>query len=314
MQSLPQIGQPLRPLLRRILLTNLIAQTGIVITGAIVRLTASGLGCPTWPECVDGSIAPTTDQTQSWHKWIEFGNRLLTVVLVIVSIASIAAVRSYNKNRIANGLTRRPLLTKLALACFGGIFAQAILGGITVLTGLNPLTVAAHFLVSIALIAIAYNLYWRAQEPSDAPSTLLISPMLHKGLQAHTAVALTVIVIGTLVTGTGPHAGDTADITRLPFDPRIISWIHADVVLLFFGLTIGLIIGLIATQAPNAITRNSIAVLIIGLAQGLIGYVQYFTALPWVLVAFHVLGACLLWIATLRLLFSAKQHGESQSL
>lgn len=296
----------LRPWQARVLKANVVAQTGIVITGAIVRLTASGLGCPTWPECVEGSIAPTSTQTEAWHKWVEFGNRLLTFVLVIVALATILAVRSYNKQRTNSGLAKRPILTKLALICFGGIFAQAILGGITVLTGLHPLTVAAHFLVSIALIAVAYHLYWRALQPNDT-FTLRIAPLLHRGLRLQTALALVVLVIGTLVTGSGPHAGDSADITRLPFDPRIISWIHADVVLLFFGLTLGLIIGLYSTNAPRDVTRNSINVLIIGVAQGLIGYIQYFTALPWVLVAFHVLGACLLWIATLRLLFSAQQ-------
>ena len=290
---------------KRVLQANVVAQTGIVVTGAIVRLTASGLGCPTWPECVDGSITPTSAQTQSWHKYVEFGNRMLTAVLVVVAIASIVAVRQHNQNRTQEGLPSRPLLFRLAVANFGGIFAQAILGGITVLTGLNPLTVAAHFLLSIALISVAVTLLWRIKESSDE-RLAIISACAYRGIQVLTALALLVITIGTLVTGTGPHAGDSAQITRLPFDPRIISWIHADAVLLFMGLLIGLLIALYALNAASALKRQAKITLAVAFGQGLIGYVQYFTALPWVLVAFHVAGACILWIATLRLLLSTK--------
>jgi len=224
---------------------------------------------------------------------------------VIVALASIVTVRQYNKNRVQVGLPKRPVLTKLALANFGGIFAQAILGGITVLTGLNPLTVAAHFLVSIGLIAMALILLWRAQESTDLRE-LNISPIAHRGIQTLLGLALIVIVIGTLVTGTGPHAGDTAEITRLPFDPRVISWIHADVVLLFMGLLIGLLVTLYALNASHSVKRAGIITLVVALGQGTVGYVQYFTSLPWVLVAFHVAGACLLWITTLRFLLSTK--------
>jgi cytochrome c oxidase assembly protein subunit 15 len=304
---------PLRTWHKRALQANLVAQAGIVVTGAIVRLTASGLGCPTWPECVEGSITPTSTQTEAWHKYIEFGNRMLTTVLVVVAIACIAAMRQHNMDRVAAGLTRRTLLLKLALACFGGIFAQAILGGITVLTGLNPLTVAAHFLVSIGLIAVAAILLWRAQESTDSRE-LTISPIAHRGIQTLVGLALIVIVIGTLVTGTGPHAGDTAEITRLPFDPRVISWIHADVVLLFMGLLIGLLVTLHALNASHSVKRAGLVTLVVALGQGTIGYVQYFTSLPWALVAFHVAGACLLWIATLRFLLSTKSATETQSV
>jgi len=289
----------------RVLQANVVAQTGIVVTGAIVRLTSSGLGCPTWPECVAGSITPTSTQTQSWHKYVEFGNRMLTTVLVIVALASIVTVRQYNKNRVQVGLPKRPVLTKLALANFGGIFAQAILGGITVLTGLNPLTVAAHFLVSIVLITVAVALLWRAKESTDT-RTIEINPIVYRGIQTLTALALSVITLGTLVTGTGPHAGDSTEITRLPFDPQLISWIHADVVLLFMGLLVGLLVALYATDAPALVKRSAKVALIVALSQGLIGYVQYFTALPWVLVAFHVAGACLLWIAVIRFMLSTK--------
>ena len=281
--------------LKRILIANVIAQVGIVITGGIVRVTASGLGCPTWPECVDGSIAPTSEQTESWHKYVEFGNRLLTFVLLIVAILVILAIRSAKLNRRD--------LTLLSYGTLAGIFAQAILGGITVLTKLHPLTVAAHFLVSIGLITVAYNLYWRSNETGYKTFTLTTPELFRKGTQLHTAIALAVIVVGTLVTGSGPHAGDSGDVERLPLDPRNITWLHADLVFLYIGLTIGLYVAARALNLSANIANAVKLVLLVSAAQGLIGYVQYFTGLPWVLVALHIAGACALWVVTLRLQF-----------
>ena len=276
----------------RTLQANLVAQSAIVVTGAIVRVTSSGLGCPTWPECVPGSITPTSDQVESWHKYIEFGNRLLTIALVLVAIATIAAMWSQHRT-----------LRQLSWGSLLGIFAQAVIGGISVLTGLNPLVVASHFLLSIGLIAVAMKLYWNARY-GFAQRELVTAVPLVLAIKAHTWLALLIIVIGTLVTGTGPHAGDSADIVRLGFDPQIISWIHADVVLLFVGLTTGLIIALAATRSPTALRRAAMWVLIVSLAQGLIGYLQYFNGLPWLLVASHVLGAVILWFTSLRLRLS----------
>ena len=294
---------------RKTLVANLMAQTGIVLTGAIVRLTSSGLGCPTWPECVEGSIAPTSAQTESWHKYVEFGNRLLTFVLLIVSLLTIVAIVKLNKRRSQAGLVKRRSLTALALGTLAGIFAQAILGGITVLTGLHPLTVAAHFMLSIGLITVAQHLLTKASEPEDLPvATQVVSP-IHVAMKMHVWLALLVVFIGTLVTGSGPHAGDSAEIVRLGFDPRVISWIHADIVLLFVGLTIGLVIALTATSAPRHITRQAWIVLVICIIQGFVGYTQYFTGLPWVLVAIHVLGACLLWIYSVRLYLARNTRG-----
>ena len=281
--------------LKRILIANVIAQVGIVITGGIVRVTASGLGCPTWPECVDGSIAPTSEQTESWHKYVEFGNRLLTFVLLIVAILVILAIRSAKLNRRD--------LTLLSYGTLAGIFAQAILGGITVLTKLHPLTVAAHFLVSIGLITVAYNLYWRSNETGYKTFTLTTPELFRKGTQLHTAIALAVIVVGTLVTGSGPHAGDSGDVERLPLDPRNITWLHADLVFLYIGLTIGLYVAARALNLSANIANAVKLVLLVSAAQGLIGYVQYFTGLPWVLVALHIAGSCALWLVTLRLQF-----------
>lgn len=283
----------LNPWKTRVLQANLVAQTLIVFTGALVRVTSSGLGCPTWPECVPGSITPTSDQTEQWHKYVEFGNRLLTFVLVAVAVATIVAMRGQRKS-----------LRRMSYGSMAGIFAQAILGGISVLTNLNPLIVAAHFLVSIGLIAVAFVLLWRSRETTDEPATLVVHPAIALGVRIHTVLALVIITVGTLVTGSGPHAGDSADITRLPFDPRTISWFHADLVLLFIGLTVGLHIAMRATGAPAQAIKGTTGVLLASALQGLIGYTQYFLGLPWGLVALHVLGSAILWIATLRLRMS----------
>ena len=283
----------------RTLIANLVAQAGIVLTGATVRLTASGLGCPTWPECVAGSIAPTSEQTEAFHKYIEFGNRLLTFVLLIIAIASLVAVYKHNQARKLSGQHKRRSLTVLALGILAGIFFQAILGGITVLTGLNPLIVAAHFMVSIGLITIATMLLVKAQESGDAAALQVARP-INVGMRVHVWLALAVIAMGTLVTGSGPHAGDTNDIVRLGFEFRDITTAHAALVWLFVGLTSGLLVALHATSAPKPVTKQAWYVFGICIAQGIVGYTQFFTGLPWGLVALHVLGACLLWIFSVK--------------
>jgi len=291
------------------LIANVVAQTGIVLTGATVRLTASGLGCPTWPECVAGSIAPTSQQTEAFHKYIEFGNRLLTFALMVVAIASLSAVVKHNRERKLAGFNKRRRLTFLALGIFAGIFFQAILGGITVLTGLNPLIVAAHFMVSIGLISLATTLLVKAQEANDEPVNLQVAKPIKIGMTIHLLLALIVIVLGTLVTGSGPHAGDTNDIVRLGFEYRGIATAHADLVLLFVGLTSGLLVALHATIAPKSVIKNGWYVFAVCLAQGIVGYTQFFTGLPWGLVAMHVLGACLLWIFSLKFYLTRNTRG-----
>ena len=299
----------LRKWQHRTLIANLVAQTGIVLTGATVRLTASGLGCPTWPECVAGSIAPTSEQTEAFHKYIEFGNRLLTFVLLIVAIASLFAVFKHNQERKQAGHNKRRSLTILALAILLGILLQAILGGITVLTGLHPLIVAAHFIVSIGLSTVATVLLVRAQEPNDTPVTLQVAQPIAIGMRIQLWLALVVIVLGTLVTGSGPHAGDTNDIVRLGFEFREITTAHAALVWLFLGLTSGLLVALHSTTAPKAVTKQAWIVLGICFAQGIVGYAQFFNGLPWGLVAIHVLGACVLWIYTVRFYLSRNLRG-----
>ena len=178
------------------------------------------------------------------------------------------------------------------------------------LTGLNPFSVASHFLLSVGLIAVAQNLLTRAQEFEDRPIVNRVHVLVVRAIQFQLWLGLLVIVLGTLVTGSGPHAGDSAEVARMPFDPRIISWIHADVVVLFCGLAIGLYVALVALDAPRDITRYARLLILICILQGVLGYTQYFTGLPWALVLFHVVGACLLWIVTLRLYLSRNTRGS----
>jgi heme a synthase len=275
----------------RVALANAIANGVIVVTGGAVRLTGSGLGCPTWPRCTDDSFVATPEL--AGHGAIEFGNRLLTFVLTAVAIATVVVVfRS----------VRRDLRT-LAVLGFLGIPAQALLGGVTVLTGLNPWTVAAHFLVSMVLVAVATVLWLRSREPGVG-QPLLRRPfvLLVQGIAAVTAV---VLVIGTVVTGSGPHSGDP-EAGRTGLDPELVSQVHADVVFLLLGLTVALLVALYATDSPDRIRRAARDLLIVQLAQGLVGYVQYFTDLPVVLVLIHMLGAVLITAFTARLVWSLR--------
>ena len=273
--------------LRRFLYGALLTlQAGLVLTGGAVRLTGSGLGCPTWPECTPGSYTPVPHQAEGQlHAWIEFGNRLLTFALFVAAIAVIAHVL----------FTRRRDLRVLAAGQLLGILGQGVLGGITVLTNLHPLPVAGHFLLSIVLIAGAASLYDRRESPTNrvTPDEKIIANLS----LAHIALSFFVIVLGTLVTGSGPHAGDLKA-RRFGFDIRTVAWIHADAVIALLGLTLALYIAV----RTNALQRRRIAIFtVIALSQGAIGYIQYFTGIPEIIVAAHLLGATLVWIAAWRI-------------
>jgi cytochrome c oxidase assembly protein subunit 15 len=266
----------------------LFLQAALVVTGGAVRLTGSGLGCPTWPECTPGSYTPVPHQAEpQLNVWIEFGNRLLTFVLVIASVVVIIAVLK----------SKRKDLRGLAIGQFLGIFGQGILGGITVLTDLNPIPVAGHLLLSIILIAGATSLYSRRAAPAVFVKAESLTSKISK---AHIAISFLVIVLGTIVTGSGPHAGD-AQAKRFGFDIRTVAWMHADVVIFLLGLTLAFYVA----QGTSAKTKKTIKTFtVIALAQGAIGYVQYFTGIPEILVAAHLLGATLVWIAAWRIRLS----------
>jgi cytochrome c oxidase assembly protein subunit 15 len=260
-------------------------QSALIVTGGAVRVTGSGLGCPTWPECTPGSYTPVPGQAEgALHAWIEFGNRLLTFVLFIVAVAAvIIAVRSsalwINKKRIRS----------LAMLQILGILGQGILGGITVLTELHPLTVATHFMLSIFLIAGAISLRYEMVGINKQPASGL-TKMLIPILAWNT---LLVLIAGTVVTGSGPHAGDD-QAERFGFNPRVVSWLHADLVIALLVLTA--LLFLITRQSGLKVLHKRVGLFLsIALLQGLIGYIQYFTGLPVVLVSLHLLGATLVW-------------------
>jgi len=281
--------RPSATTVRRLALASLAVLTLIVVTGAAVRLTASGLGCPTWPRCTDDSFV--TQPEMGAHGLIEFGNRLLTFVVGAVVLATTAAAALHRP--------RRPELLRLGLLLLAGVVAQGVLGGITVLTGLHPLTVAAHFLLSMVLLVGAVALHVRSGEPAG-PTRPVVHPAVRGLGRLLVATTAATLVVGTLVTGSGPHSGDPGA-ERLPLDPTTISQVHADVVFLMLGLTVAMSFVLRATGAPALARRRALVLLGVTLAQGTVGYVQYVTGLPVLLVGAHVLGACLVWIAVLRL-------------
>ena len=295
------LPRPPAVLVRRLAVASVVANVGIVLTGGVVRLTGSGLGCPTWPSCTEGSYTPTAAYAQ--HGVIEFTNRMLTFVVTLVAVATLVAVLRHG----------RRALVPLAVAAFLGIPAQAVLGGITVLTGLNPWTVAAHFLLSMALVAVTVALARRAYHPQDGPAAPVVNPALVTLARALVGVTALVLALGTVVTGSGPHSGD-AEVGRTGFDPETVSQLHADGVMLLLGLTVAALLWLRGTHAPAAATRAAVVLLAVELSQGVIGFVQYFTGLPVVLVAVHLLGACLTWIAALRVLLATSARGVEVAL
>lgn len=275
-------------------------QSALVVTGGAVRLTGSGLGCPTWPTCTGSSISPVPHQAQgALHSWIEFGNRLLTFALVISAVVALVATVKWSKER-----SDRRRVRWIALWQVLGIFGQAILGGVTVLTKLNPLPVSGHFLLSILLIAGAQSLRHRMlARPRISPL-----PVTAVMVRVVAGLAAAVVTVGTVVTGSGPHAGDI-HAKRYPFSPREISYLHADLVIALVCLAIGLLLIIRVSETGDAkvrLTRALEIFLITSLAQGFIGYIQYFTGLPESLVALHLLGATTVWIAAWNIYLVAK--------
>jgi len=297
MSTLVDAGpRPARTAVGRLALASLVANILIVVTGGAVRLTGSGLGCPTWPECTGttadrpGSFVPHGELGA--HGVIEFGNRLLTFVLVAVAVATLFAV--WRTRPARRSLRRLGLLLAL------GIPAQAVVGGVTVLTDLNPWLVALHLMLSMVLISLAVVLVHRVDE-GDGPARPTMSPAAVWLVRTTFALTWMVLYVGTVVTGSGPHAGD-ADVPRNGLDPAVTSQLHASLVFLLIGLTVGAVFALRATGAPRDAVMAAQVLLGVELAQGLVGFVQYATNLPVVLVGLHLLGATLVVVAATRLL------------
>jgi cytochrome c oxidase assembly protein subunit 15 len=287
--------------LRPAAVASVVANIGIVVTGGVVRLTGSGLGCPTWPRCSTTSFVP--HRAMGVHSAIEFGNRMLTFLVAAVAIATL----------VLAWRAARPVVLRLAVVLALGVPAQAVLGGITVLTDLNPWVVSLHLLVSLAMVSLAVTLLRRVDEP-DGPAHSVVPAGVVWLTRGIFATAWTVFYVGTVVTGSGPHAGD-AHAPRNGLDPRAISQLHTDLVFLLVGLTVAAVLVLQVGGVPAAARGSSgrvraaaLLLLVVELAQGVVGFVQYFTDLPVALVALHLLGAALMSAAVTWLLLSVRDR------
>nr|WP_298460227.1 COX15/CtaA family protein [uncultured Cellulomonas sp.] len=264
---------------------NLVAQMGIIVTGGAVRLTGSGLGCSTWPQCEPGSFTPVLHEATTWHPLIEFGNRTLTGVVGVIAVAVALLVVTD---------TRRARSYRwLGLAPLAGVIAQAVIGGVTVLLHLHPAVVGVHMLVSLGLVTVSTVLLHRSAE-GDGPADPVVVPRVRAIGQALAAVAVVLLVLGVVVTGSGPHGGDEDVAYRFAVDPVLVAKLHAAAVWTFVALVVGLLVTLARTGGPARARRAATVLLGVTLAQGLVGYVQYFTGLPELLVGVHMLGAALL--------------------
>ncbi|MFD6884671.1 heme A synthase [Rhodococcus sp. NPDC060084] len=279
---------------RIIAFLTILTQGGIAVTGSVVRVTASGLGCPTWPQCFPGSLVPVgvSSNVHTLHQVVEFGNRLLTFVVVAVAAAIVLAVTRAR---------RRKEVIAWAWLMPAGTVVQAILGGITVLAGLVWWTVAIHMLASMLMVWLAVILYAKVGEPDDG-IVVQVLPQPLRWLTALSAVALAgVLVLGTMVTGAGPHAGDKSidnPVPRLDLDITMLVHLHAEALVGYLALLVGLAFAVYALHAPKAVKTRLKVVLALVAAQACIGLVQFWTDVPAVLVVLHVAGAGLCTAAT----------------
>jgi cytochrome c oxidase assembly protein subunit 15 len=291
--------RPSRTWVRRILVANLVGQVAIVVTGGIVRLTASGLGCSTWPQCEPGQFTPTLHDAASWHPFIEFGNRTITGVLGVLALATAWAVWPRRDRALPYRL--------LGVAPLLGVVIQALVGGVIVLADLHPGWVATHFLISMALVAASTALLRRDAEGDGVPRPL-VSGRLRALALALVPLAVVVLVLGVITTGAGPHSGDDEVGYRFAIDPALMSRVHAGAVWLFAVGVVALTMAALRGTGQTALRRAAVVLAIVTAAQGVVGYVQYFTGLPEVLVAVHMLGASLLVVALVDVLVALRQR------
>jgi cytochrome c oxidase assembly protein subunit 15 len=282
-----------------------LTQGGIAVTGAIVRVTASGLGCPTWPQCFPGSFTPVPHaEVAVVHQVVEFGNRMITFLVVLTAALAVLAVTRARR--------RREVLVYAWLMPASTV-AQAVMGGITVLTGLLWWTVAIHLVASMTMVWLAVLLYVKVGEPDDGVSTPVV-PKPVRQLTAVTAVVLAAqLVSGTLVTGAGPHAGDKSveqPVPRLQVEITTLVHLHASLLVAYLALIVGLGFALLAVRAPKPVVLRLWVLLVLVCAQGIVGTVQFFTGVPAALVAVHVAGAAACTAATAALWASMRERAE----
>ncbi|WP_354524126.1 heme A synthase [Mycolicibacterium sp. 624] len=290
---------------RLIAIAVILTQGGIAVTGAIVRVTASGLGCPTWPQCFPGSFTPIPHpEVAGIHQAVEFGNRLITFLVVLTAALAVLAVTRARR--------RREVLIYAWLMPASTV-AQAVMGGITVLTGLLWWTVAIHLLASMTMVWLSVLLFVKIGEPDTGVPRLVVPPPL-RWLTALTGIALAaVLVTGTLVTAAGPHAGDKSidrPVPRLMIEITTLVHTHSSLLVAYLSLVVALGFALLAVRAPRAVMIRLGVLLALVLAQGLVGAVQFFTGVPAALVAVHVAGAAACTAATSALWASMRQRAE----
>ncbi|KAA0115782.1 heme A synthase [Mycolicibacterium sp. P9-22] len=284
----------------------ILTQGGIAVTGAIVRVTASGLGCPTWPQCFPGSFTPVPHaEVAGIHQAVEFGNRMLTFLVVLTAAAAVIVVTRAR---------RRPEVVRYAWLMPASTVAQAIIGGITVLTGLLWWTVAIHLLVSMAMVWLSVLLYAKIGQP-DAGEPVAVVPRPLRQLTALSGIALSaVLVTGTMVTGAGPHAGDKSlqrPVPRLEVEITTLVHMHSTLLIAYLSLLVALGFALAAVRAPRPVmTRLGVLVALVT-AQGALGAVQFFTGVPEALVALHVAGAGAATAATAALWASMRERNTT---
>ncbi|MEZ0339701.1 heme A synthase [Mycobacterium sp. pV006] len=287
----------------------ILTQGGISVTGAIVRVTASGLGCPTWPQCFPGSFTPVPHpEVAGIHQAVEFGNRLLTFLVVLTAAAAVLVVTRARR--------RREVLIYAWLMPASTV-VQAVIGGITVLTGLLWWTVAIHLLASMAMVWVAVLLFVKIGQP-DSGVVEAVAPKPLRQLTALSGVTLAaVLVTGTMVTGAGPHAGDKSidrPVPRLQVEITTLVHMHSSLLVAYLALLVGLGFGLLAVGVPAAVRKRLHVLVVLVAAQGLLGAVQFFAGVPAALVAVHVAGAAACTAATAALWASMRERAEPELL
>lgn len=267
----------------------------IIVTGAVVRVTGSGLGCPTWPNCTTDTFAPTAEM--GLHGIIEFGNRVLTGALCAVVGWLIVVAR----------LQREPVpgITRWAWAQFWIIILNAVIGGVTVLAGLSPYIVAAHFLAAVLLLTAATGVWHKVHQIGRARSEAAKEPAMRRLASILLVMTAGLLVIGTVATGSGPHAGDSAEVARMPIDWAAATIAHG--VVAVFVLVVALWLAFKLRQRAGDVLRLRINVfIVVFLGQGLVGLIQSLTSLPELAVVLHLLGSALVWIGAIRVYLDSR--------
>lgn len=309
-QALRRLSRPSPRVQRIIAALVILSQGGIAVTGAIVRVTASGLGCPTWPQCFPGSFIPVArSEVPRIHQAVEFGNRMVTFAVVLTAaLAVLAVIRAHRRREVLVYAWLMPASTVL----------QAVIGGVTVRTGLLWWTVAIHLLTSMLMVWLAVLLFVKVGQP-DNNEAGAVSDQVAKPLRTLTALSgltlAAVLVAGTLVTAAGPHAGDTSPnrtVPRLRIEITTLVHAHTSLLIAYLALLVGLGFGLLAVRAPRPVLVRLGVLLVAVFGQAAVGTVQFFTGVPAALVAIHVAGAAICTAATAALWASMRQRTQPQ--